>query len=66
VILAQYLLFFLSAVIDREAFRRTSGPAGAAKERKIAALEEKLTRKNGVIAELMEDNVQAKKAPGGL
>ena len=49
-----------------EAFRRTSGRGGAAKERKIAALEEKLTRKNEVIAELMEDNVRAKKAAGEL
>ena len=49
-----------------EAFRRTNGRADAAKERKIAAMEEKLTKKNEVIAELMENNVQAKKAAGEL
>lgn len=37
-----------------------------AKDRKIAQLQEKLARKNEVIAELMEDNVQAKKANGEL
>ena len=49
-----------------EAFQRSNGRAEAAKERKIAALEEKLTKKNEVIAELMEENVQAKKAAGEL
>ena len=37
-----------------------------AEAKKIAQLEEKLTRKNEVIAELMEENVQAKKANGEL
>jgi transposase-like protein len=37
-----------------------------ADERKIAQLEEKLATKNEVIAELMEENVKAKKANGEL
>lgn len=37
-----------------------------AETRKIAQLEEKLTCKNEVIAELMEENVRAKKANGEL
>jgi transposase-like protein len=36
----------------------------AAKDRKIAALEEKLQRKNEVLAELMEEHVQLKKELG--
>src|SRR5205085_11675482 len=36
-----------------------------AKDRKIAALEEKLQRKNEALAELMEEHVQLKKALGG-
>ena len=35
-----------------------------AKDRKIAALEEKLQRKNEVLAELMEEHVQLKKELG--
>ena len=35
-----------------------------AKDRKIAALEDKLLRKNEVLAELMEEHVQLKKALG--
>ena len=37
-----------------------------AKDRKITKLEEKLTNKNEVISELMEENVKAKKADGEL
>lgn len=37
-----------------------------AEARRIAQLEEKLSRKNEVIAELMEENVKAKKANGEL
>jgi transposase-like protein len=37
-----------------------------AKDRKIVKLEEKLTNKNEVISELMEENVKAKKANGEL
>ena len=48
-------------------FERKSGrPAEAAKDRRIAQLEAKLTQKNEVIAELMEDNVRSKKANGEL
>ena len=36
-----------------------------AKDKKIAALEDKLQRKNEVLAELMEEHVQLKKALGG-
>ena len=37
-----------------------------AKDRRIAQLQQKLVQKNEVIAELMEDNVRAKKADGEL
>ena len=37
-----------------------------AREQRIAQLEEKLVQKNEVIAELMEENVRAKKANGEL
>jgi transposase len=36
-----------------------------AREKKIAQLEEKLQRKNEVVAELLEEHVQLKKAIGG-
>jgi transposase len=39
-------------------------PQEDAKDRKIAALEEKLQRKNEVLSELMEEHVQLKKALG--
>ena len=48
------------------AFERKNHRADEAKDRKIAALEEKLTKKNEVIAELMEENVRSKKANGEL
>jgi transposase len=48
------------------AFRRTNKRAGESKDRKIAALEEKLAKKNEVVAELLEDHVQLKKALGEL
>ena len=48
------------------AFERKSRRAEEAKDRTIAALHEKLVRKNEVIAELMEENVQSKKANGEL
>ena len=44
------------------AFERKNHRADEAKDRKIAAMEEKLTKKNEVIAELMEENVRSKKA----
>jgi transposase-like protein len=50
------------------AFQRQPGSrrADEAKDRRIAQLEEKLVQKNEVIAELMEENVRAKKANGEL
>ena len=47
-------------------FRRTNKRAEDAKDRKIVALEEKLTKKNEVVAELLEDHVQLKKELGKL
>ena len=51
-----------------KAFERSSGPRRkeVAKDAKIAQLEEKLTTKNEVISELMEEHVKAKKANGEL
>jgi transposase len=49
------------------AFEKTSKHRKAeedAKDRKIAALEEKLQRKNEVLSELMEEHVQLKKELG--
>ncbi len=61
---------WVKQVLDQaeKALERSSGPRRQekAKEAKIAQLEEKLTTKNEVIAELMEENVKAKKANGGL
>ena len=48
------------------AFERKNKRAEEGKDRKIAALQEKLARKNEVIAELLEENVQSKKANGEL
>ena len=51
------------------AFAQPGRPRKAAedaKDRKIAALEERLQRKNEVLAELMEEHVQLKKALGEL
>jgi transposase len=48
------------------AFERRNKRAEETKDRAIAALQEKLAKKNEVIAELMEENVQSKKALGGL
>jgi transposase len=48
------------------AFERRNKRAEEAKDRAIAALQEKLAKKNEVIAELMEENVQSKKALGEL
>jgi transposase-like protein len=45
---------------------RRNDKADSAKDRKIEALESKLANKNEVIAELMEENVKAKKANGEL
>jgi len=51
------------------AFQQAGGRAASkvsAQEDKIVRLETKLQQKNEVIAELMEENVRAKKANGGL
>lgn len=50
------------------AFERTSGSrlATQATERRIEHLEARLVQKNEVIAELMQENVRAKKANGEL
>ncbi len=51
------------------AFQQAGGRAASkvsAQEDKIARLENKLQQKNEVIAELMEENVRAKKANGEL
>ena len=48
------------------AFRRTNKRAGETKDRKIAALQQKLAKKNEVVAELLEDHVQLKKELGEL
>jgi transposase len=48
------------------AFGRKNKRAEEGKDRQIAALQEKLIKKNEVIAELMEENVQSKKANGEL
>jgi len=55
--------FFESGAV---AFERRNRRAEEAKDRRIAALEEKLAKKNEVIAELMEENVRSKKANGEL
>ncbi len=47
-------------------FERPNGRAEDAKDKKIAALEAKLQRKNEVVAELMEEHVRQKKELGGL
>ena len=61
---------WVKQVLDQaeKAFERLGSPRRKekAKEAKIAQLEEKLTTKNEVIAELMEANVREKKANGGL
>ena len=49
------------------AFERKNKPGGKSPEqRQIEALQVKLLNKNEVIAELMEENVKAKKATGEL
>ena len=48
------------------AFRATSKTTSNAAEKKIAALEAKLRRKNEVMGELMEEHIQLKKNLGEL
>ena len=61
---------WVKQVLDQaeKAFERSNGPRRkeTGKDAKIAQLEEKLTTKNEVISELMEESVKAKKANGGL
>jgi transposase len=61
---------WVKQVLDQadKAFTRSTGNRRAddAKDQKIERLEAKLTDKNEVISELMEENVKAKKANGEL
>ena len=61
---------WVKQVLDQaeHAFERSSGSRRTehVKDRRIEQLETKLTQKNEVIAELMEENVRAKKANGEL
>ena len=56
----QKVLFESGAAV----FERTSRRAEDAQERKVTALEARLHQKNEVIAELMQEHVQLKKAIG--
>jgi len=51
-----------AAAFEQSGKRRKADSDG--KDRKIAQLEDKLTRKNEVVAELMEEHVQLKKQLG--
>jgi len=61
---------WVKLVLDQAeaAFHRQPGKRRdeGAKDRRMAQLEQKLVQKNEVIAELMEENVRAKKANGEL
>ena len=59
---------WVKQVLDQaeQAFDTRRPPRGGGKDRKIAALEEKLVKKNEVVAELMEEHVQLKKELGEL
>ena len=61
---------WVKQVLDQanKAFQRSAGNrrVDAAKDRQIEQLQAKLIDKNEVIAELMEENVKAKKANGEL
>lgn len=61
---------WVKQVLDQaeKAFERSNGARRAdhAKERRIEQLQAKLADKNEVIAELMEENVKAKKLSGEL
>jgi hypothetical protein len=61
----QATLFENAAVVFQQATARAKAEA-AAGQQKVARLEAKLQQKNEVIAELMEENVRAKKANGEL
>jgi len=59
---------WVKQVLDRaeQAFTSAGRPPDDGKDRKIAALQEKLAKKNEVVAELMEEHVQLKKELGEL
>jgi transposase-like protein len=63
---------WIKQVLDQaeKAFQRSQGPKTStvedSKSQRIAQLQEKLAKKNEVIAELMEENVGVKKANGEL
>jgi len=61
---------WVELVLDQAeaAFQRQPGNrrGDEAKDRRIVQLQQKLVQKNEVIAELMEENVRAKKADGEL
>jgi transposase len=59
------LAFEKTAKSDK-ASQRAEAKTNELKEQRIKKLEEKLIHKNEVIAELMEENVKAKKANGDL
>jgi transposase len=61
----QATLFENAATVFQQASARAKAEAAAGEE-KVARLEAKLQQKNEVIAELMEENVRAKKANGEL
>jgi len=61
----QKILFDHAATAFQEAGGRAASKVSA-QEEKIARLENKLQQKNEVIAELMEENVRAKKSTGEL
>ena len=61
----QAVLFEHAATVFQQAGARAKAEAAAGEE-KLARLEAKLQQKNEVIAELMEENVRAKKANGEL
>ena len=61
----QAILFGNAATVFQQASARARAEATASEE-KVARLEAKLQQKNEVIAELMEENVRAKKANGEL
>jgi transposase-like protein len=55
-----------ASVFDRGKGQRQARQADDAKDQRIARLEEKLAKKNEVVAELMEEHVQLKKELGEL
>jgi hypothetical protein len=60
----QKTFFENGAAAFEQAGRRRHPKQQDGKDRKIAQLEEKLVRKNEVVAELMEEHFQLKKQPG--